>query len=327
MKLLILIFAASICLRAQGSDPTQTVLSIQNAIQRGDLVSASRLIDAALEKQPGNGGLLNLRGIVHAQRNELPEARRDFAEAVRRAPDLMPAWQNLARACQFETPSDASSVSCAVDAWQHVLRSKPDDGEAHGALASLYETQGKYRESLRETERLSAGEASEVGNLAIRCIDLCALDRISEAKTVASRLAALAEFSESDFNGMYRSLGSPPSAPVVVILIEGLDTRRGASPSGLRRLAVAYEAVHRPLDASKTLERVASQEPDNVADLLELARLADRTKDHQGALGYLAHARDIEPNNARIHFLFAMTAAEMDLPVEARRSLDRALAL
>src|SRR5947209_6029424 len=52
-----------------------------------------------------------------------------------------------------------------------------------------------------------------------------------------------------------------------------------------------------------------------------------QAKDYEGALGYLAHARDLAPDNPRIHFLFAMTAIKMNLPVEARRSLERALAL
>ena len=70
-----------------------------------------------------------------------------------------------------------------------------------------------------------------------------------------------------------------------------------------------------------------SWDPNNTAHLLELARLAEAGNDHEGALGYLAHARDLAPNMARIHFLFGVIAGELNLPIEAKQSLDKALAL
>ena len=98
----LVLLALATFLRAQDSDVRQAEISIQEAIQAGDLSSASRLVGHALEQHPGEGGLWNLRGIVHARRNEVPEARKDFAAAVRLAPRLLPAWQNLARACQLD---------------------------------------------------------------------------------------------------------------------------------------------------------------------------------------------------------------------------------
>ena len=188
------------------------LLSIQDAIQSGDLTAASRLISESLQRHPKDAGILNLRGVVHAQRRELPEARNDFAEAVRLDPNLTPAWQNLARACQLEIGHDPSALSCAVDAWERVGRLKPGDKEA----------------------------------------------------------------------------------------LTGL----------------------RPL-----LEQIAVSDPKNPAPLVELARVADAAKDYEGALGYLAHARDLEPSNPQIHFLFAEVAMEMDLVMQARASLAEALKL
>jgi tetratricopeptide (TPR) repeat protein len=288
---------------------------------------ASHLIELSLEQHPREGGLLNLRGIVHARRNEVIEARKDFAQAVRLSPGLTPAWQNLARACQLEAEQEASSISCAIDSWQHVTRLKPGDAEAQQSLALLYEKRGNFAESLREIGKVPVEEASRSGNLTLRCFDLSALGQIEEAKKVASQLEARADFSESDLDGLQPALESPKSAPIVVMLVEALDTRHAASVPSLRRLAVAYEQLRRPSDARKTLERVAILDPTNTAHLLELARLADASKDYEGALGYLGHARDLAPDNPRIHFLFAMIAVKMNLPIEARRSFERALAL
>src|SRR5665213_1183444 len=126
---------------------------------------------------------------------------------------------------------------------------------------------------------------------------------------------------------MQTALKPPKAAAVVITLVNGLDARHAASVPSLRRLAIAYEQSQRVPEARNTLERVAALEPNNPAHLLELARLADAAKDHEAALVYLGHARDLAPDNPQIHYLFAMIAAELNLPIEARRSLDRALAL
>lgn len=323
-RALLFVFVATVSnLLAQASDSTKAVLAIQQAIQRGDLEGASRQIADALKEHPKDGGLLNLRGIVHAQRDEIQQAHQDFAEAVELEPGLTPAWQNLARACQLE----AESASCAIHSWQRVLKLKPGDEEALGSLSLLFEQQGKYEESLAESEKLPGAEAQRTVTLAVRCADLAGLGRTAEATKIASELAARTDFSSADFEQFGKPMESPKAAAVVAALVEGLDRRRAASTESLRRLAIAYEQMQRLADARKTLERVAVADPNNPGHLLELARLADAAKDYEGALGYLAHARDLKPNDAQIHFLFAMNAVMMNLPVEARHSLDRALAI
>src|ERR1700729_2981623 len=157
--------------RSQSPDLEQTLESIQTAIQNGDQPAASKLLAEAFARYPKEAALFNLRGVVHAQRSELTEAREDFQQAVRLAPALTPAWRNLGRACQFVTDRDSSATSCAVGAWQHVLRERPTDAEARTALITLYEWQGKFADSLREMEALPAGEASRSALLALRCAD------------------------------------------------------------------------------------------------------------------------------------------------------------
>jgi Flp pilus assembly protein TadD len=310
-------------LRAQDSDAKQAILSIQQTIQGGDLKEASRTLEEALKQHPKNAGLLNLRGIVHAQRNEIPQARKDLSEAVRLEPDLPPAWQNLARVCQLEP----ASATCAIDAWQHVLRLSPGDQEAHGSLSLLYERQGRYAPSIAESEKLTGDEARRTVTLAIRCADLCALGKTAEARSIAEELASRNDFSGADFEALANAFISPQSAAVVAVLVEGLDRRGAISLESLRRLAIAYEQLQRPADARKALERVAMLDPKNPAHLIELARLADAAKDYEGALGYLAHARDLEPTNPQIHYLFAGVASDLELPLEARKSLQRAIEL
>ena len=274
-----------------------------------------------------DGGLLNLRGVIHAQRNELAEARKDFERAVTLSPSLTPAWQNLARVCQLNVGRDAAGSRCATNAWQRVLKLRPDDPEARFSLAAAYESQGKYTDSLREIERLPADEGARSPALAVRCADLAGLDRIGEANEAARRLTSAAEFSEADVTSILPSLATPRRAPLVVTLVEALDARGTAPADSLRALVLAYEQVNRLSDARKTLERLAAADPKNPQHLFELARVAYKMHDFEGAAGYLGHARDLVPTDARVHFLFGMVLEELELPIEARKSLEKAVAL
>lgn len=334
MLLCSLLLAAASCSRIWASDLEGSILQVQAAIEAGDLQAASRLLDLSLRAHPRAGGLLNLRGVVHAQRSELAAARADFEAAVRLAPGLSPAWQNLARACQIEAEgksaaaeSKSSGTACAMNAWQHVIGLVSGNAEAHSSLARLYERTGQFSKSLHEIGALSASEAAQTDNLLIRCADLAAWGEETAAKQAASELAARADLSEQDWKGVAAAFAAPRSAPIVVILGENLESRNANGLESLRSLAIAYEQLQRPQDARKVLERLAALDPKNTSHLLELARLADAAKDYEGALGYLGHARDLRRDDPQIHFLFAKVAMEMNLPVEARASLERALSL
>lgn len=302
--------------------------TIQEFIQAGNLPEASRLVSAALSLHPRDAGLLNLRGVIHARRNELTEARGDFERAVALSPGLTPAWQNLARACQLSPVPGAEGTRCAVAAWQRVLAVRPGDLEARFSLATLYQQQGKAADSLSELAKLQRDEAARPPVLALRCALLAGLNRLPEAADAARRLAGAAEFAEADLQPVLRELaGSGRAAAAAVTLIEALDGRGAASQETLQQLVVAYERINRLSDARRTLERLAAADPTNPRHLLELARIAHQMHDLEGALGYLGHARDLTPDDPQVHFLFAMILVELKLPLDARRSLEKALAL
>ncbi|MDR3718899.1 MAG: tetratricopeptide repeat protein [Bryobacteraceae bacterium] len=312
-----------------GQNPTieTEIIAIQGSIQAGNQTKALKEIEAALSRFPKAAGIFNLRGIVRAQRGQLALAREDFQSAVSLSPGLIPAWQNLARACQFTPGQDAETVACAVSAWQRVLLARPADIEARASLATVYEWQGRFTDSLRELQRLPERETARSSLLALRCANLAGLGRTEEALALARTLAQSPEFSEADAGSILPVLNNSKNAPIVIALLEKLDVRGGVSATSLKHLAVAYEQIQRLADARKTLERVALQEPGNVDPLYELARVAYGQKDLEGSLGYLAHVRDLTPNDARVHFLFGLVTMQMELPVEARKSLEKALSL
>lgn len=313
--------------QSQPADRERTLTTIQESIEAGNLDGALLSITKALDHDPNEAGLLNLRGVVYAKQQKLTPARADFERAVHLDAHLTPAWQNLARACQLLASTDNSSIFCAINSWNRVLRQRPNDAEARTSLATLDLWRGNFTESLQQLKALPQAESWRASVLAVQCADLAGLGRLGEAHEVANLLARAPDLTEDDAATVFPVLKSPKTAPLVATLIEALDARNAASVSSLRQLAVAYGQLNRPADARKMLERVAILEPRETQHLIELARLAYILRDKEGALGYLGHARDLTPNDAQVHFLFGMIALDMDLPVEARRSLERALSL
>jgi tetratricopeptide (TPR) repeat protein len=309
------------------SSSVAALLSIQTAIQSGNYAEADQLVKHALAASPNDPAMLNLRGVIHAHRNELADARKDFERAVALAPNLTPVWQNLARSCQLTMTRDAAASQCAAGAWQRVLKAMPTDPEARFSLAAVYHQQGKYADSLQEIARLPSDEIARAPTLALKLADLAGLDRFREAGETAQRLYACVDFSAADRDWLLPEMAKPNRAPLVVTLVEGLDARGAATPEDLRQLVVAYEHVNRLRDARKTLERLYASDPKNPQHLFELARVAYLSHDLEGSVGYLGHARDLVPNDPQVHFLFGLVVEQLDLPLEARKSVAQAVAL
>lgn len=122
---------------------------------------------------------------------------------------------------------------------------------------------------------------------------------------------------------LLRATGQPDRALERLQHMPPDDQRR---PNARLLLGGLYEDQGSLERARATLDETAAAQP-TVEMLLELARLASRQKDYPGALGYLAHARGLDPNNARVHFLFGMACVALDLGVEAFTALSEAARL
>lgn len=315
----------------------QRINAIQQAIQDGQREKAKEMIAAAIRNYPKDGGILNLRGILHAQAQNMPAARADFQEAVRLEPGLLPAWKNLGRACQAlvgeksaernKSEQDKDASECAIRSWKHVLASESGDPEARLGLATLYEWQGDFAGSLKQIEAAPASIADDLPFLALRCADYAGLGRTLDALDVAKRMTQADAYSEETASSIFPVLRKPENAAVLVALAEPLYTRGQASAETLRLLSSAYQQRGNLSDARKALEAAAVKDPEKTSDLYELTRLAYQLKDREGALGYLGHIRDLAPSDARSYFLFGVIAVEMELPIEARRSLNKAVEL
>ncbi|MGI8989264.1 MAG: tetratricopeptide repeat protein [Bryobacteraceae bacterium] len=307
--------------------PQEAILRIQQLIATEDLVNARDQLGKALNQHPGEGGLYNLLGIVDARENRYPAAERNFMKAVELTPQLTASYLNLGRLYTRNLNQDTGGRGKAITLYRRLLKLKPDLPEARYELAALLQQDGAFRESLAEIERLPMTERERSQALAVRCADLIALDRNEEATKTADRFLRAAELSEAEGLFLAGVLQASKHDELALKILESLAQRQLASLDGLYALASAYERANQLAGARASLETIARQKPDTVQPLLDLARVAHKQGDYEGALGYLAHARALEPRNAAIHFFFGMVCIDLKLPIEAKASLGKALDL
>jgi tetratricopeptide (TPR) repeat protein len=305
----------------------QTVLSIQQQIEANDFDGARRMIAEAQEKYPANGGLENLLGVIEIQQGHTDLARQDFASAIRHDPRLAGACLNLSRIDMQSAATDAITRAEARRLSERVIQIEPANDEANYQLATILAWEKSYQRSLDHLAKLSAHAQGEIGAEALRCSDEAALGHRDETTDAAKSLAANPDLTEQDALACLPQLRAARRADLIETIFAAAAKRQPLSAVGLRILGLAQEAEGKLKQARATLEDAFAADGKSVVVLVDLSRVAEAEQDHQGALGYLAHARDLEPADASLPYEFGVICLKMDLYGEARKALEEAVKL
>jgi tetratricopeptide (TPR) repeat protein len=300
---------------------------IQQLIQSGDLQTARTQLQQTLANLPNDARLYNLLGVVDAQERNFAGAESNFLRAIQIAPRFTGAYLNLGRLYQEHVDVDPNARRKALDLYQKLLEFQPTHVEATYEAARLSNSLGAFAVSQRYLDRLPAAAQERPQALALRCANLAAAGKVKEAETSAQRLLTLGDLTEDDVLPLATTLMARHADDLATQILEGIVHRGLASGKGLQQLAGLYEAHFRYKEARETLEKAVPMDPPSVTILLRLAQLAYQSGDREGALGYLAHASDLEPGNAAVRFFFGMVCVELNLPQEARKSLEEAVRL
>jgi len=311
--------------QAREKERERRILEIQRLFTQGDLAGARKLLDEASKRFPADPGLDNLHGVIEAQEGNYAAAERSFRRAVARDRKFTGAYLNLGRLYQERSTDDPQTLTKALGVYRRVLQYEPANAEANYQSAALLMRKDAYQSSLDHLSRLPANIRESAQALSIICADYAGLGRGERANEMASRLIAHPDFSEPDVSAILPALTRSRRDDLSVELLEGLHKRRPLTPALTRGLGLAYERTGKLAEARATLERSASGEQPSVALLVDLARVAHKQRDYQGALGYLAHARDLGPGDAGLQYFFGLVCLDLNLVAEARAAFDNAV--
>jgi Flp pilus assembly protein TadD len=305
----------------------ETIQKIQQLLQQGDSVNGQLLLSQALKESPNNAGLYNLQGIIKAQEGDFASAEANFRKALELDPHLEGAYVNLGHLYQEHIPKDPHARDKALRVYAGLLRFAPDNIEANYQSAVLLMQKGLYAPSLQRLAKLPVETQEHSQMLSVRCGDYAGLAQGDRAEQAADRMLRSADLVEADVTSILPILASQKDTSLALKLVQGLESRHLDSFNSWRSLGLLYKDAGRLEEARKALEAAVQLQPESVPTLLDLARVANDQKDYTGALGYLGHARKLQPNNASIHFFWGIVCIEQNLGVEAHDSLKKALAL
>lgn len=310
-----------------GLAPEATLQRVGTLLNAQDLDAAKSAVNAALSAYPNDPALHNFAGVIDAQHGASDSAESHFKTAIRLAPTGSPSYENLGRLYQERSAKDPAARQKALDTYRRLLAFDPDNGEGLYQSAFLLALDGRFADSLALVQRLPDQVRHWPPSLVIVAADLAATgDRTGSAAAV-HELEGHPDLTAPDVLALLPAFNRLTDDEVAEGLLEALDARGLATPAALQRLGEIYTRRQRYADARAVLERAVASGGLGVPVLVDLARAADKMGDHEGALGYLAHARDLEPANANVHFMFGIICVELDLVREAYESLKKAVEL
>ena len=323
LALLLLSVPASSQTSAEGY--RQALLFIQQQIEAGSLDSARAMIAEAARKYPSDGGLDNLLGVIEIREGHVAKARQAFTAAIKHNPRLAGASMNLSRIDMQSASDDRSLRNEALRLSEKVLQLDPSNDEAKYQLATIFAWDKSYQRSLDYLETLSEHAREQVGSEALRCLDETSLSHPERVLKAATALAANPDLTEQDAMVCLPALRAARRADLIEMIFAAAAGSQALSASGLRILGLAMEAEGKLRQARATLESAFAADDKSAPVLVDLTRVAEAANDHMGALGYLAHARELEPDDAGLAYEFGVICLKMDLYGEGRKAIAEAV--
>ncbi len=317
--------APNVSLQAVQATLEQTTQRVAQLLDAQDLPAAKAAVDEGLRAYPTSAALHNFAGVIDAQQGAFVSAESHFRTAIKLAPRSPGPYENLGRLYQERSAVDPGARDKAIRTYQTLLSVDPASREGLYQLAFLQALSGQFAESRSLVDRLPQDLRTRPQVLAVLASDFAGQNDPRTAATVAA-LESHAELTASDILSVLPAFDHIKDDTVPRRLLEALDRRGLATPAVLQALGRLHAREGRYAESRAVLERAAASGV-SVPLLLDLARAAFKAGDGEGALGYLAHARSLEPDNAAVHFMFGIICVELNLSGEAYDSLKKAIAL
>src|SRR3984885_8154645 len=131
-------------------EDSQKAARAATLIQTGKLDEAEALLWDVLTRHPENAEALNLLGSIRIQQKRFAEAETLLRRAISLAPNLLPAYMNLARLFHAQAETD-KEIAALLDA----ARVSPSDAEVNCGLAAAYLKENNFQLALEALQRIS----------------------------------------------------------------------------------------------------------------------------------------------------------------------------
>jgi cellulose synthase operon protein C len=233
------------------------------------------------KKQPNNPVPLNLRGMILTAKNQFPEARSSFEQAVKLDAGFFPAAANLASLdLRDNKPEDAKKR------YESVLVKDPKNYQAHIALARHAARYGGKKEDI--IAYLQKGKTNNPGAI--------------------PPVLALATYLVDNNN----------AKDAVTVLQESLQ-QNPEKPELLDLLGMAFLRLNERGQALETYDRMLKQDPNSAALHYRMGELKVALRDENGALTSFRRSAELQPKALEPQIAMASVLLRQGKKDEARK--------
>ena len=306
---------------AWAQDLAQRIGAINAALHNREFEAALELLRPTLQMEPRNELLWTMQGKAYTGEGRDKEALASFGNALRIAPDYIPALQGKA-----QIDFDAGSAA-AIPVLQHLLRLRSDDKTSHGMLAVLEYRQGNCAAAAPQFEKAGALFDGQIDVLHAHAICMVRLKKIDRAAEIFERALAL----EPD-NGQERKLVASIQlmARQPKAAISTLDPMLGAGKPDVEALELAseaYEATNQTDQAVDLLKQAINLDPANVSLYLHFADISSVHQSFQVGINVVNDGISQQPKAAPLYFARGVLYVQTGQFDQGQADFEKAYAL
>lgn len=264
-------------------------------------------IDRLEQKLPGSALASNLRGSVSVAKSDLPGARKQFEEALRRDPKFYPATANLAQLDLRER-----KVDDAKKRYTALLEKDPKNVQAMIALAQIAQSGKDAARVQKAREDALAGKMPDADSAADPRGSKEAFDWLQKARNADrnSVPAALA------LTAWYMLNQQPKEA---IPMLQEMVAANKDDVRLLDALGTAYLRSGQPTLAMDSFDKVLRMRPDSAPLQLRMGQLKLSLGDTAGAMPHLRKAAELDPKAVEPRTALAAAHMRSGNPAEARK--------
>ena len=278
-----------------GQGANDRVGAITSALRSGDFDKALQLIQPALQESPKNPQLWMLQGLAHSGKGNQKAAASAYQNALKIAPDYLPALEGLAQ-LEYEAGSPS-----AIPLLQHVLRLRPNDLTSHAMLAVLAYKNRDCATAVQHFAQSGSLLDSQPGALQEYGVCLMELRQTEKAIPVFQRMLASHPDDPRARRGLAVAQLAAQQPAAALTTLQPLLTATDPGVSTMQLAAAAYEANKDTPNAVKVLHQAVVKDPRNVALYVDFANLAMTHQSFQTGIEMMNAGLNLQPEAADLY--------------------------
>ncbi len=300
--------------------PQDAVDAISNALRAKQYQQALGAAHTALGRSPADPQLWTLQGVAYSAQGKKQEALASFRNALKLAPDHLPALQQEAQ-LQYEENSMA-----AIPVLQHILRLRPGDPMSHAMIAVLDYRHGNCKPAIVHFERSGNLLDSQLDALHAYATCLVRLKQLNAAAKVFERAVALEPENPHERN-VLASIQLMNHRPEAALATLKPPLESNPNSETLELASNAYEDSSDTENAVNALRQAVLLDPQNVSLYLEFAYLAFSHQSFQVGINILNDGIGQQPNSSQLYFARGVLYVQLADYEKAEADLEKAYEL